>query len=465
MGQENSTNNDHLKPLFSALQSLEFKKDSLDKAKFIINARLPSQDVNVDTVGKIVEVRGTIIKVTGVNAAIGDQCLIRDNIHKVQVLAEVVGLEGDYVLLTPLSDLRGISTEAQVRLIQGASELRVGDGLLGRVIDANVVPIDGLGGIRVTAAVPLFMQPPNPMQRPVLNKVLPTGVRAIDSMLSVAQGQRMGIFAVAGAGKSSLLGMLARGSSADVNVIALIGERGREVKEFIEQCLGAEGMSKSVVVVATSDRSALERMRAAFAATAIAEYFRSRGKQVLLLCDSVTRFARACRDVGLAAGELPTRRGFPPSVFGMLPSLFERTGADENGSITAFYTVLVEDEDTADPIAEEVRSLLDGHIELSRKLAGEGHFPAIDILSSISRLMSRIIEPSHAVSATQLRKLLAKYREVELLIQMGEYKKGNDATADHAIRVWLKLNEFLTQPQYEKYKFTDSLATMQKAMQ
>jgi ATP synthase in type III secretion protein N len=444
---------------------LHFDKGYVNKAKFNISTRLPSQIISVDTVGRIAEARGTIIKATGLNAAIGEQCLIKDDSHRAHVLAEVVGVEGDYILLTPLGDLRGISTEAKVRLIHGATELRVGNALLGRVIDSNGLPVDGLGSIRATALAPLFVQPPNPMQRPVLNQVLPTGVRAIDSVLSIAQGQRMGIFAVAGAGKSTLLGMLARGSSADVNVIVLIGERGREVKEFIEHCLGSTGMSKSVVVVATSDRPPMERMRAAFAGTAIAEYFRSLGKQVLLLCDSVTRFARACRDVGLAAGELPTRRGFPPSVFGQMPALFERTGADERGAITAFYTVLVEDEDTADPIAEEVRSLLDGHIELSRKLAGEGHFPAIDILSSTSRLMSRIITPQHAGSATQLRKLLAKYREVELLIQMGEYKKGNDALADHAIRVWPKLNEFLAQPQMNRYEFAEALSLMDRSIQ
>lgn len=416
-------------------------------------------------VGRVAEARGTIIKVMGVDAAIGEQCVLEDAGGKTRLLAEVVGIEGDLLLLTPLGEVRGISLNAGVRRLAGAAHVRVCPQMVGRVLNAFGQPIDHGGVLPPGAGWPLHASAPDPMQRPPLGTILPTGVRAIDAALSVAQGQRMGVFAVAGAGKSTLLGMLARGSTAQVNVIALIGERGREVREFMHDCLGEEGMRRSVVVVATSDRPPLERMRAAFTATAIAEYFRSQGKQVLFLCDSATRFARACRDVGLAAGEPPTRRGYPPSVFSALPSLFERTGADHKGSITAFYTVLVEDEDVADPIAEEVRSLLDGHIELSRKLAGEGQFPAIDILSSVSRVMNRVASPEHTEKATKLRQLLSKYREIEMLLQMGEYKAGADPVADHAIRAWPALKAFLGQTHTERIALRDTLLALSQVLQ
>jgi type III secretion protein N (ATPase) len=306
--------------------------------------------------------------------------------------------------------------------------------------------------------------PPNPLLRAAISRPLPSGVRAIDSLLTCAEGQRIGIFAAAGGGKSTLLGMLARGAKADVVVVSLVGERGREVNEFLEDSLGEEGRKRSVVIVATADRPALERARAAMTATAIAEDFRDQGKRVLLLVDSATRHARALRDIGLAVGEPPTRRGFPPSVFSALPQLVERAGNGARGSITAFYSILVEDEEQPDPIAEEMRSLLDGHIVLSRKLGGAGHFPAIDILDSASRVMTRVTSKEHQAAAREARKSLGKYREIELLIQLGEYKPGSDADADQAIARWPKLNEHLRQSADRLTTFEENLHSLNEAL-
>jgi type III secretion protein N (ATPase) len=311
----------------------------------------------------------------------------------------------------------------------------------------------------------VYNEPPSPLKRKLIHQPFGTGIRAIDSVLTCGEGQRVGVFAVAGAGKSTLLGMLARGSSADVNVIALIGERGREVREFIEDNLGEAGMKKSVVVVATSDRPAMERAKAAYIATAIAEHFRDEGKRVLLLFDSVTRFARALRDVGLSIGEPPARRGYPPSVFTALPQLFERTGNNDKGSITAFYSVLVEEEDVADPIGEEVRSILDGHVYLSRKLASAYHYPAIDVLASASRLMSRVARPEHIQQAGLLRKYLAKYQEIELLLQLGEYKPGGDPEADQAVKRIGAIRKLLQQDPREITRFQDALTGLRGAVQ
>jgi len=296
------------------------------------------------------------------------------------------------------------------------------------------------------------------MTRTPIRQPFHTGVRALDAVLTVGEGQRVGIFAAAGGGKSTLLGMLSR-SAADVNVIVLLGERGREVREFIDDNLGAEGLRKSIIVVATSDRPALERSRAAYVGTAIAEYFRDQGKRVLLLLDSVTRFARALRDVGLAVGEPPARRGYPPSVFSALPRLFERTGNNDRGSITAFYTVLLEDEE-GDPIGEEVRSILDGHVYLSRKLAAANHFPAIDVLASASRVMPRVAQPAHLRAAGLLRKHLAKYQDIELLLQIGEYKRGSDADADEAIRNIPVIRKLLQQASEQRSGFDESVAAL-----
>src|SRR5690606_23070939 len=334
--------------------------------------------------------------------------------------------------------------------------------LLGRVLDAHGKPIDDRGPLRAMAEAPIYAPSPNPLTRKVIERPFSTGVRAIDSVLSVGEGQRLGIFAVAGGGKSTLMGMLARGGDADVNVIVLVGERGREVNEFIMDNLGPEGLARSVVVVATSDRPALERSRAAWVGTAIAEHFRDRGNRVLLLLDSVTRFARALRGVGLAVGEPPARRGYPPSVFSALPGLFERAGNNDKGSITAFYTVLMEDEDGSDPIAEEVRSILDGHVVLSRKLAAAYHYPAIDVLSSLSRTMPRVVDPAHQRAAGQLRKYLAKHQDIELLLQLGEYQRGSDPDADIAIDRIGPIRQLLQQSAAELVPFEQSSQALRR---
>ncbi|MGH8031558.1 MAG: FliI/YscN family ATPase, partial [Luteimonas sp.] len=344
---------------------------------------------SIQRVGRVAEAYGTLIRATGLKAAIGELCELRnpagDSDQSFRLSAEVVGVSKQLTLLTPLGPLDGIASTTEVIATGRQASVRVGNGLLGRILDAHGEPIDGKGPIGASVEAPIYAASPNPLTRKLIERPFSTGVRAIDATMTTGEGQRVGIFAVAGGGKSTLLGMLARGGDAEVNVIALVGERGREVNEFIYDNLGPQGLARSVIVVATSDRPALERSRAAWVATAIAEHFRDHGQRVLLLLDSVTRFARALRDVGLAVGEPPARRGYPPSVFSALPRLFERAGNNEHGSITAFYTVLAEDEDGGDPIVEEVRSILDGHIVLSRKLAAAYHYPAIDVLTSLSR--------------------------------------------------------------------------------
>ncbi|WP_275944103.1 FliI/YscN family ATPase [Sphingomonas sp. So64.6b] len=388
----------------------------------------------VERRGRIVEILGTTLKVTGITARIGESCEVIEPATGHVVPVEVVGIAGNATILTPLADVRGLSVDAEVIVRPGDDRVQVGAALLGRVLDGRGRPIDGKGDL--PADLPrrsLHMPAPLPMARALIDTPLVTGIRAIDTLLTIGTGQRVGVFAAAGGGKSTLLAMMARFARADVIVIALIGERGREVREFIEDSLGAEGLARSVVICATSDRAAMERVRAAHHATAIAEGFRAEGKSVLLLMDSVTRFARALREIGLAAGEPAVRRGFPPSVFAELPRLFERAGNDETGSITAIYTVLVEDEEGGDPIDEEVRSILDGHIILSRKLGSAGHYPAIDILASLSRLFPRLANAPHRAAATQVRALMAKHAEIEFLVQVGEYRAGADPVADRAI--------------------------------
>jgi type III secretion protein N (ATPase) len=309
---------------------------------------------------------------------------------------------------------------------------------------------------------PVYQDAPDPLSRRIIDQPLALGLRALDGLLTCGEGQRLGIFAAAGGGKSTLLSMLVKGADVDVTVLALIGERGREVREFIEQGLGPEGVAKSVVVVATSDRPSMERAKAAYVATAIAEYFRDQGQRVLLLMDSVTRFARAQREIGLAAGEPPTRRGFPPSVFAMLPRLMERVGQSDKGFITALYTVLVEGDDMTEPVADETRSILDGHIILSRKLAAANHYPAIDVLASVSRVMDAVVTPEHRAVANRIRELMAKYEEVELLVKIGEYKKGSDALADQALSKIDGIRAFLRQGGQKKLSFADTVQAMQR---
>ena len=365
---------------------------------------------SVDTlkrVGRVAEARGTLIRATGINARMGEVCELADP-HSRQILtAEVIGIERGAVLLTPLGTLDGLSIGTEVVAKGFRATVGAGDGLLGRVVDALGNGLDGKPPPVGLTPVAVYQDASNAMARTPIRRPFHTGIRALDTVLTVGEGQRVGIFATPGSGKSTLLGMLCR-SAADVNVIVLLGERGRDVREFIDDSLGAEGLRKSIIVVATSDRPALERSRAAYVGTAIAEYFRDQGKRVLLLLDSVTRFSRAVRDIGLAVGEPAVRRGFPPSVFCALARLLERTGNTERGSITAFYTVLLEDEE-GDPIGEEVRSLLDGHVYLSRKLAAANHYPAIDVHASASRVMPRVAQPAHLRAAGLIRKHLAEH--------------------------------------------------------
>lgn len=395
--------------------------------------------------GRVRGAIGTSIRVAGLSARIGQTCALLDRDGAEVLSAEVVGLADGEVLLSPLGDLRGLSSETEVVVRVGEDRVPVGPALLGRVVDARLRPLDGGPGLEGEGYCPLYGDSPNPMSRARITSPVETGVRAIDGLMPLGRGQRMGVFAAAGGGKSTLLATLARQTRADAVVIALIGERGREVREFVEDHLGPDGLSRSVVVVATSDRPALERARAAHAATAIAEGLRAEGRHVLLLMDSVTRFARALREIGLASGEPPVRRGFPPSVFAELPRLFERAGADDRGAITALYTVLLEDE-VDDPVGEEVRSLLDGHIHLSRKLGARGHYPAVDVLGSLSRLMPQLADAAQQSAAAQLRAHLAKLAEIEILIQVGDYKPGQDAAADRAVAARDAIDAFLRQP-------------------
>jgi type III secretion protein N (ATPase) len=361
--------------------------------------------------------------------------------------------------------MHGLSSDAEVELAEHASWIPGGAPLLGRVLDAFGQPLDGHALPTGTDAQwhGIHNDPPNPLQREPIARPFVTGVRAIDGMLTVGEGQRLGVFAMAGGGKSTLLGMLARQAQADVNVIALIGERGREVREFLEDSLGEHGLARSVVVVSTSDRPAMERLRAAQTATAIAEGFRAQGRRVLLMMDSVTRYARALREIGLSVGEPAVRRGFPPSVFAELPRLFERAGNDAHGSITAFYTVLAEDEDGSDPVAEETRSILDGHIVLSRALGQAGHYPAIDVLASASRVFTRVASDEHQQAALRLRALMAKYQDIRFLLQVGEYSAGSDALADQAIAAQPAIDAFLRQRPDEASAWDDTLQALARS--
>lgn len=419
-------------------------------------ARLRSMVTALDTRpprGRIVGAMGTIIRAILPNVAVGELCRLIDPRTGHAMEAEVVGLAGHEVVLTPTGDIRGLSADAEVVGTGRLREVPVGPGLLGRVLDGVGQPLDGRGPLPRQGTRPLWAPPPPAMTRQMVERPLPLGLRVMDGLLTCAEGQRIGIYGEAGGGKSTLMSQIVRGSAADVAVVALVGERGREVREFIEQNLGEDGLARSVVVVATSDRPAMERVCAALTATAIAEYFRDQGKKVLLFVDSVTRYARALREIGLAAGEPPTRRGFPPSVFASLPQLLERAGMGEAGSITAFYAVLVEGDGQGDPIAEETRSILDGHVILSRELAAAGHYPAIDVLSSRSRVMPAVVPAEHMAAAARMRALLARYAEVEFLIQVGEYKAGGDPLADEAVGKIEALRAFLRQGTDERTEF------------
>jgi type III secretion protein N (ATPase) len=359
--------------------------------------------------------------------------------------AEVIGFRGGSAILTPFGDIAGLSSETEVVPTRRRFTVPTGAALLGRILDGFGHPIDGGGPVVGAKQETVDADPPPALRRRPISRVCETGVRAIDALLTVGQGQRVGVVAPVGVGKTTLMGMLARGAHADVNVIALVGERGREVGDFLTQILGKAGLARSVVVVTTSDRPAVERVKCAQVATAIAEGFRREGLHVLLLMDSITRYARALREIGLASGEAPTRRGFPPSVFAALPRLLERAGNDDRGAITAFYTLLIEGDEESDPVAEEVRSLLDGHLHLSRTQAQAHQFPAIDILASLSRVMPAVAPAAQLEASARVRGWLAKYREIELLLQMGEYREGADPEADVAIARMPALRQFLQQ--------------------
>lgn len=397
------------------------------------------------TCGRVQRVVGLVLEATGVQAAVGDICRIRTIDGSNEVAGEVVGFNGGRVQIMPYTGLEGLQPGSLVEVLSRSASVGVGEGLLGRVIDARGAPIDGKGPIHWEHRRSLAGTPINPLDRAPIDTPLPTGVRAIDGPLSIGRGQRIGIFSGSGVGKSTLLGMIARGTSADLNVIGLVGERGREVPDFLREALGEEGLARSVVVVATSDVSALLRVRAALVATAIAEDFRSRGKDVLLMLDSVTRVATAWREIGLAVGEPPTTKGYPPSVFAQLPRLLERAGNDASGTITGVYTVLVEGDDFNEPVADAARSILDGHIVLSRELATRGHFPAVDVLQSVSRLRDRVLPPSKQLVVRELQQLSAAYREKEDLIAVGAYKPGSDPLVDQAIRMRDPIAAYLRQ--------------------
>lgn len=410
--------------------------------------------------GRVVNATGTIIRAIMPGVRVGEICVLSDERTGWTMKAEVVGLAGGETILTPIGNLRGLSDDADVLPTGRMLDVPVGDRMLGRIVDALGEPVDGRGGLGPGPTRPLHCDPPDALKRGLIGQPMPIGLRVLDGMLTVGDGQRLGIYGEAGGGKSTLVSQIVRGAQADVGVIALVGERGREVREFIEHSLGEAGLKRSVVVVSTSDRPAAERVAAAQAATTIAEHFRDQGLRVLLFVDNVTRFCRALREVGLAAGEPPTRRGFPPSVFSALPQLMERAGPGIKGSITAFYAVLVEGDGAGDPVAEETRGILDGHIILTRRLASAGHYPAIDVLTSRSRVMGAVTTAAHRRSAERLRELLARYNDVEFLIQVGEFKPGADPLSDEAVEKIDAIRAFLRQATHETTPFAEMLEWM-----
>lgn len=414
--------------------------------------------------GNVKRVIGSLIKTNVKQVDIGEQVRLINPKTGDENLGEVVGLESDGAIISPINELSGISPRTRIVPTGSPMMIKVGPWCIGGVFDGLGQPIQ----LRTpenplqTSYVPVVRSPPPPMDRQLIHNPLPIGIRAIDSLLTVGLGQRVGIFGSAGCGKSSLMAMMVGGAKADVFVFGLIGERGREVREFVEDTLGDEGMARSIMVVSTSDKTSIERMKAAEVATAMAEYFRDQGLNVILFIDSVTRYARALREIGLAAGEPPARGGFPPSVYAMLPKLMERTGPAKVGTITAFYTVLAEGDIKSDPIAEEVKSILDGHIILDPKLGAAGHYPAIDVLNSKSRVMNAVTAPEHQKCANEFRKFLSKYNEIEMLIQVGEYEQGADPVADAAMQKIDVMKNFLIQPSDEVNEFLEIISRLQK---
>lgn len=415
---------------------------------------------DIDTIhytGAVVRVRGLLIESRGPQAVIGEICTIEIPSQKTSIIAEVVGLDEHIVQLMAYGETSGIEIGSAVTASGNVLRVGVGKSLLGRVLDATGKAYDKKGEIIPEDFYPVLATPPDPLDRKPIVKRMITGVRAIDSLLAVGKGQRLGIFSGSGVGKSTLLGMIARNTNADINVIALIGERGREVVDFLQRDLGAEGLKRSVVIVATSDQSSLARLRGAYTATAVAEYFRDQGKDVMLMFDSITRFARAQREIGLAIGEPPAQRGYTPSVFETMPKLLERSGTATKGSITGFYTVLVDGDDMDEPISDTVRGILDGHIILNRRLAQANHFPAIDVLASISRLSKRVIGVETQKAVGIIRRLMATYSESEDMILVGAYQKGSNPALDVAIEAHSRIEQFLMQEEAEKTAIEDTL--------
>ncbi|MDO8527186.1 MAG: flagellar protein export ATPase FliI [Deltaproteobacteria bacterium] len=414
--------------------------------------------------GKVTELTGLVVRAVVPGVRMGELCFIEPHHSKQAIKAEVVGFKDQEVLLMPLGNLEGIGLGNNVIPTGRSLTVRVGDNLLGRVLDGLGDPLDEatLGPLYCEEEYPVHANPPEALTRERVSEPISLGIKSIDSILTVGRGQRVGIFSAAGVGKSTLIGMIARNSQAQINVICLVGERGREVRDFLEGDLGTEGLKRSVVIVSTSDQPSLVRLKAAYVATAIAEYFRDQGKEVVLMMDSVTRFARALREVGLAVGEPPARQGFTPSVFSTLPKLLERSGNSDKGSITAFYTVLVEGDDMTEPVADEVRSILDGHIVLSRDLAARGHYPAIDVSQSISRVMDNIVDTEHKMSARKLREVVAHYEKERDLILIGAYESGSDPKVDYAIEKIEEVNTFLKQDSQEKVDLDESMVQLKE---
>ena len=415
-------------------------------------------------IGKITKIVGLRLESNGPLSKIGDICEIESLDRTQTVIAEVVGVEGTNVFLLPYTDLDGIGYGSKVTNLNHVLEIPVGNDLIGRIVDPLGRPIDGLGEILTNDLYSVKGTRINPFERPRIKDILSLGVKSIDSLLTIGKGQRCGIFAGSGVGKSTLMGMIARNVKADINVIALVGERGREVNEFIQKDLGVEGLARSVLVVATSDESAMMRSKCALSATTIAEYFRDQGLSVLLMMDSLTRFAMAEREIGLSVGESPIARGYTPSIYSALPKLLERAGNTQKGSITGLYTVLVEGDDSNEPISDTVRGIIDGHIMLSRKIAMKNHYPAIDILASISRLMSDIVSDEHKKTASKIRQLMAVYQENEDLISIGAYKSGTNPKLDEAIKKIDKINSFLIQEVSQVSSFEMSLDLMEQVI-
>ncbi|AKA70274.1 flagellar protein export ATPase FliI [Clostridium scatologenes] len=427
-----------------------------------LNKKIEETNFNYSE-GIVSKVIGLTIEVEGIKSFVGEVCTIY-NERNHPVTCEVVGFREKNVILMPLGELIGIAPGCRVVPEGIPLSVKCSDELFGQVLDGLGQPLDG-EEINIGTVYPLDTEPPDPLKRRRIKDVIPTGIRAIDGFITCGEGQRIGIFAGSGVGKSTTLGMIARYAEADVNVIALIGERGREVKDFIEKDLGEEGMKKSIIVCATSDKPALVRLKGAFTATAIAEYFRDRGNKVILMMDSVTRFAMAQREIGLAIGEPPATKGYTPSVFAKLPRLMERAGMSDKGSITAFYTVLVDGDDFNEPIADAVRGILDGHIVLSRALAAKNHYPAIDILSSISRLMSEVAEDEHKKAASFARDLLATYKNSEDLINIGAYVKGSNEKVDTSIQYYDDIIGYLKQGMKEHMTFSESVESLKNIFQ